>query len=242
MPPHDGYRLKALVEILAADGNVDAALRTGEQASEALLELDSDDPWELAELHLLLADLQLKAGHVESLTNGAVTRKVTPWFAVKLALSFGLFQAFMPFIGWLIGKAGAGFIDSVDHWVALILLGYLGIQMLIESYKKTKAGNIEVVRDGISNKTLFALSVATSIDALATGVILPSAVKATTVLLMVTSVGIIGLITFLLCMIGIYLGKKFGDLFSSKAEIIGGVVLIAIGVKIFIDHMFLGQG
>lgn len=177
-----------------------------------------------------------------SLTNGAVTRKVTPWFAVKLALSFGLFQAFMPFIGWLIGKAGAGFIDNVDHWVALILLGYLGIQMLIESYKKTKAGNIEVVRDGISNKTLFALSVATSIDALATGVILPSAVKASTVLLMVTSVGIIGLITFLLCMIGVYLGKKFGDLFSSKAEIIGGIVLIAIGVKIFIDHMFLGQG
>lgn len=177
-----------------------------------------------------------------SLTNGAVTRKVTPWFAVKLALSFGLFQAFMPFIGWLIGKAGAGFIDSVDHWIALILLGYLGIQMLIESYKKTKEGNIEVVRDGISNKTLFTLSVATSIDALATGVILPSAVKATTVLLMVTAVGIIGLITFLLCMIGVYLGKKFGDLFSSKAEIIGGIVLIAIGAKIFIDHILLGQG
>jgi putative Mn2+ efflux pump MntP len=114
--------------------------------------------------------------------------------------------------------------------------------MLIESYKKTKDGNIEVVRDGISNKTLFTLSVATSIDALATGVILPSAVKATTVLLMVTSVGIIGLITFLLCMIGVYIGKKFGDLFSSKAEIIGGIVLIAIGAKIFIDHMFLGQG
>ncbi len=177
-----------------------------------------------------------------SLTNGAVTRKVTPWFAVKLALSFGLFQAFMPFIGWLIGKAGAGFIDSVDHWIALILLGYLGIQMLIESYKKTKDGNIEVVRDGISNKTLFTLSVATSIDALATGVILPSAVKATTVLLMVTAVSMIGLITFLLCMIGVYLGKKFGDLFSSKAEIIGGIVLIAIGAKIFIDHMLLGQG
>lgn len=177
-----------------------------------------------------------------SLTNGAVTRKVTPWFAVKLALSFGLFQAFMPFIGWLIGKAGAGFIDSVDHWIALILLGYLGIQMLIESYKKTKDGNIEVVRDGISNKTLFTLSVATSIDALATGVILPSAVKATTVLLMVTAVSMIGLITFLLCMIGVYLGKKFGDLFSSKAEIIGGIVLIAIGAKIFIDHILLGQG
>jgi len=177
-----------------------------------------------------------------SLTNGAVTRKVTPWFAAKLALSFGLFQAFMPFIGWLIGKAGAGFINNVDHWIALILLGYLGIQMLVESYKKTKEGNIEVVRDGISNKTLFTLSVATSIDALATGVILPSAVGATTIILMLISVGIIGVITFLLCMVGVYIGKKFGDLFSSKADIIGGVVLIAIGVKIFIDHMFLGQG
>lgn len=177
-----------------------------------------------------------------SLTNGAVTRKVTPWFALKLALSFGLFQAFMPFIGWLVGKAGAGFIDNIDHWIALILLGYLGIKMLMESFKKMKEGNIEVVRDGISFKTLLALSVATSIDALATGVILPSAVGATSVLLMLLSVGIIGLITFLLCIIGVYLGKKFGDLFSSKAEIIGGIVLVAIGVKIFIDHMFLGQG
>lgn len=177
-----------------------------------------------------------------SLTNGAVTRKVTPWFALKLALSFGIFQAFMPFIGWLVGKAGAGFIDNIDHWIALILLGYLGIKMLMESFKKMKEGNIEVVRDGISFKTLLALSVATSIDALATGVILPSAVGATSVLLMLLSVGIIGLITFLLCIIGVYLGKKFGDLFSSKAEIIGGIVLVAIGVKIFIDHMFLGQG
>jgi putative Mn2+ efflux pump MntP len=114
--------------------------------------------------------------------------------------------------------------------------------MLMESFKKMKEGNIEVVRDGISFKTLLALSVATSIDALATGVILPSAVGATSVLLMLLSVGIIGLITFLLCIIGVYLGKKFGDLFSSKAEIIGGIVLVAIGVKIFIDHMFLGQG
>ncbi|HEX3038384.1 MAG TPA: manganese efflux pump MntP family protein [Oscillospiraceae bacterium] len=177
-----------------------------------------------------------------SLTNGAVTRKVTPWFAAKLALSFGLFQAFMPFIGWLIGKAGAGFINSIDHWVALILLGFLGIQMLVESYKKSKDDNFEVVRDGISNKTLLTLSIATSIDALATGVILPSAVKANTIVLMLISVGIIGLITFVLCMIGVYIGKKFGDLFSSKAEIIGGIVLIAIGAKIFIDHMFLGQG
>lgn len=177
-----------------------------------------------------------------SLTNGAVIRKVTPRFTIKIALSFGIFQAFMPCIGWLVGKAGEKFIGSIDHWIALILLGYLGIQMLWESHKKAKAGNIEVVRDNISFKTLMALSVATSIDALATGIILPSAVGAATILQMLISVGIIGLVTFVLSIIGVYIGKKFGDLFSTKADIIGGIVLIIIGIKIFIDHMFLGRG
>lgn len=177
-----------------------------------------------------------------SLTNGAVTRKVKLPFAIKLALSFGLFQAFMPFIGWLIGKAGEGFISSIDHWIALILLGYLGIKMIAESIKKQKEGNIETVRDGISFKTLMALSIATSIDALATGVILPSAVGASTFILMLISVCIIGLITFVLCLIGVYIGKKFGDLFATKAEIIGGIALILIGIEIFVEHVFLGQG
>ena len=173
------------------------------------------------------------------ITNGAITKKVTLSFAVKLALCFGVFQAAMPIVGWLIGKAVESFISAVDHWVALILLSFLGFQMIIESRKKANCGVAGKKQDNISLKTLITLAVATSIDALITGIILPSAVGASTVSLMLLSVGIIGIITFLFCIIGVYIGKKFGQLCSSKAEIVGGIVLIGIGVKIFIDHMLL---
>ena len=91
-------------------------------------------------------------------------------------------------------------------------------------------------------KMLLAMAVATSIDALATGIILPGAVGASTVPLMLLSVGIIGVITLILCTAGVFIGKKFGCLLSSKAELAGGIVLILIGVKIFVDHMFLSAG
>ena len=171
-----------------------------------------------------------------SITNGAVTKKVSAWLAFKVGLAFGLFQAFMPFIGWLIGTVGAEFISSIDHWIALILLGYLGIQMIVESRKKDDDGNCE--QTDIPLRRLLSLAVATSIDALATGVILPSAVGASTVGLMLLSVGTIGVITFCFSFAGVYIGKKFGSLLSSKAEIVGGIVLVAIGVRIFADHMF----
>jgi putative Mn2+ efflux pump MntP len=173
-----------------------------------------------------------------SITSGATVKKVTPRFALKTALSFGIFQGIMPVIGWIIGKAGENFINSVDHWVALIILCYLGIKMIIESREKNRCATAVQKKDDLSFKTLLTLSVATSIDALATGIILPSAVGASTMSLMLVSVGVIGAITFLVCMIGIYLGKNFGRLCSPIAEILGGAVLIAIGIKIFIEHMF----
>lgn len=173
-----------------------------------------------------------------SITNGAVTKKVTLPFALKLAFCFGLFQAFMPMIGWMVGKAGETFIRSVDHWVALLLLGYLGLQMIVESRKKAHCGEFSAMQDNISLKRLVALAVATSIDALITGIILPTAVGASNFVLMFISIGIIGLITFIICLIGVYIGKKFGFLCSSKAEIVGGTVLLAIGLKIFIEHIF----
>ncbi len=174
-----------------------------------------------------------------SITSGATIRKVTPRFAFKLSLSFGIFQAVMPMIGWFIGKAGESFISSVDHWVALILLSYLGIRMILESRKKSKCETAGQKQDDLSLKTLITLAVATSIDALATGIILPSAVGASTVTLLLLSVGIIGIITFLLCIMGVYIGRKFGEFCSSKVEILGGVVLIGIGIKIFMEHMLL---
>jgi putative Mn2+ efflux pump MntP len=170
------------------------------------------------------------------LTNGAITKKVTPAFALKLAFCFGIFQALMPVAGWAIGTAGEGFIHAVDHWVALLLLSYIGINMIWESHRKRKCGVADIRQDDISLKTLLALAAATSIDALATGVILPSAVGASTPLLMLRAVSIIGIITFLLSLFGVFLGKKFGRFLSHGAETFGGIVLIGIGVRIFLDH------
>lgn len=175
-----------------------------------------------------------------SITNGAVTKHVTPRFALKIAFFFGLFQSIMPMAGWLIGKAGENIIGAVDHWVALILLGYLGINMIVESLKKKRAGLECIRQDDIPFKTLLTLSVATSIDALATGVLLPSAVHASTPLLMMISVLLIGSITFAISFAGVYIGKRFGTICAGRAEIIGGLVLIGIGLKVFIDHMFFG--
>ncbi len=177
-----------------------------------------------------------------SLTNGAVTKKVNLPFALRMAACFGLFQAFMPFIGWLVGTAGAGIISAIDHWVALILLGIIGGQMIRESFSHEEDACQPGSREAISLKMLLAMAVATSIDALATGIILPGAVGASSIPLMLLSVGIIGLITFLLCLAGVYIGKKFGCLLSSKAELAGGIVLIAIGIKIFLDHMVFSAG
>ena len=177
-----------------------------------------------------------------SVTNGAVTKKVTLPFALRMAACFGLFQAFMPFVGWLVGTAGAGFISSIDHWIALILLAVIGGQMLREAFSHDEDSCQPASREAISLKMLFAMAVATSIDALATGIILPGAVGANSVPLMLLSVGIIGAITFAVCTAGVFIGKKFGCLLSSKAELAGGIVLIAIGIKIFVDHMFLSAG
>ena len=171
-----------------------------------------------------------------SITNGAITRKIRPGFAIKIAATFGLFQAFMPFVGWCIGKAGEGFISSIDHWIALVLLLYLGGKMVWESRKKSEEES--PLQDTIPWKTLLMSGIATSIDALATGVILPSAVGAGNLWLMLLSVAIIGTVNFIFCFPGVYIGKRFGDLLSSKAELLGGLVLMAIGIKIFVEHMF----
>lgn len=173
-----------------------------------------------------------------SITNGACTRKVTPRFALKLAACFGFFQLIMPLAGWLIGKAGESVIAAVDHWIALLLLSYIGLDMIRSARRKIKDGACCSLQDDLPVKKILSLAVATSIDALATGIILPSAVGASTAFLMAVSVLTIGIITFVICFAGVYIGKQFGLLCAGHAETVGGVVLIAIGIKIFIDHVF----
>ena len=170
-----------------------------------------------------------------SVTNGAVCQKVTCKFAVKLAFSFGFFQLLMPAIGWLVGKAGEEFISSIDHWIALLLLLYIGIQMLLESRKgqdEEEAAEAACHLD-VPLKTLLALSVATSIDALAVGItfaLLPGVNIA-------AAVALIGGTTFILSVLGLKAGNIFGAKYKSRAEIAGGVILILIGLKILLEHL-----
>ncbi|MEE0930018.1 MAG: manganese efflux pump MntP family protein [Acutalibacteraceae bacterium] len=174
-----------------------------------------------------------------SVSNGALTKNLKRLYALKLAFFFGLFQMAMPVAGWLVGKAGESFITSVDHWVAFILLAIIGGKMIIDYIHELKDNTVQQERDSLSIRTIIMLAVATSIDALATGIILPSAVGASTLLLLLIAVTIIGTITFIICLIGVYLGKLFGYLFSKHANLFGGIVLLLIGFKILLEHLFM---
>lgn len=149
--------------------------------------------------------------------------------AMKLSLSFGLFQTGMTLLGWLLGSTVADYISAADHWIAFGLLSLIGIKMIWDTLKPTQP---EQPPTCISTKMLLAMSIATSIDALAVGITL-AMVHASIILGSI----IIGIITFTLCFIGATFGKKMGSAFGKKATIIGGVILIGIGVKILIEHM-----
>lgn len=172
-----------------------------------------------------------------SITNGAVTKNVKAGLAFRIALCFGLFQGVMPILGSIIGKIGENLISSVDHWIAFILLAFIGGKMIMD-YIKERKETCQVQGEAITTKTLLIMAVATSIDALATGVILPSAVGAGDMLLILIAAGIIAFITFIISFVGVYLGKAFGCVVSNYATLFGGIVLILIGAKILIEHLF----
>ena len=164
-----------------------------------------------------------------SITSGFTIKKLKIHNALKIAVSFGLFQAFMPIIGWSAGFHLKSFISSVDHWFAFGLLSIIGIKMIIES-TEMKPNDKDV--NPLNIYVLLILSIATSIDALAVGLSL-SLLK----VLIITPAIIIGIVTFLLSFIGVYIGNKFGHFFENKFEIIGGLILIGIGLKILVEHL-----
>lgn len=174
-----------------------------------------------------------------AITNGATTKGLKFLHAVKIALFFGVFQFAMPVIGWLVGKAGEDIITQVDHWVAFILLSFIGGKMIYDYIKERKQPDACKESAPATIKALSLMALATSIDALATGIILPSAVGAHTLLLMLIAVTIIGIITFIISLAGVYIGKAFGCVISKYATLLGGIVLIAIGVKILIEHLYI---
>ena len=153
--------------------------------------------------------------------------KVKPAF--KVALFFGFFQAVMPYLGWITGSSFNQYIAAYDHWVAFFLLLIIGGKMIYESFIIKDA---ESKFDSNNIITIFLLAIATSIDALAVGIsfsILDLQILAPII--------IIGIITFVLSLIGVYIGGHFGSIFENKIELLGGIILIGIGTKILLEHL-----
>lgn len=144
----------------------------------------------------------------------------------KMATIMGIFQGGMTLLGWALGINFSSYINDLDHWIAFILLAYLGGKMIYESFK---AENETLA--SFSNKTLFTLGIATSIDALAVGI--SFAFLKTNILF---PAAIIGVITFILSISGVYCGFRFGRIKGLKVELLGGIILIGIGIKILIEH------
>lgn len=162
-----------------------------------------------------------------SVSSGLLRKEIIFWQAVRIAFFLALFQAIMPVLGWLGGITIKGWIESYDHWIALGILSILGIKMLIESFKKSEEKNI----NPLDIKVIISMALATSIDAFAVGI--SFAIIEVNMLLAFI---IIGSVTFIASMLGILFGKKTGSHFGQKMEIIGGIILIAIGIKIVLEH------
>ena len=178
------------------------------------------------ELLLIAVGLSMDAFAV-SVCKGLSVKKVGVKHAALAGLYFGGFQFLMPVIGYLLGFRFESVIESIDHWVAFVLLAFIGGNMIKESF-----GKAEELNDDFGVKTMLLMAIATSIDALAVGItfaflevqILPAA-------------GLIGVTTFLLSFVGIYIGNAFGTRYKSKAELAGGIILVMIGVKILLQHL-----
>lgn len=177
---------------------------------------------------IIAAGLAMDAFAV-SIVTGSTYEQLKVRHALRLAIFFGGFQALMPLIGSLAGLSVRSYVANYDHWVAFVLLIAIGSRMIYESFKITSD---QKSFNPTNISVLLILSIATSIDALALGVTLPFLR-----LPLLPSVVIIGLVTFILSYLGVFIGKKFGHFFESKIEAVGGLVLIGLGVKILLEHL-----
>lgn len=162
-----------------------------------------------------------------SVASGLRIKRVKISKALKIAVFFGGFQAFMPLVGWVAGVSLRHFLAGISHWIAFAILCLLGIKMIYESCQD----GCEEKFNPLHTYTLLALAIGTSIDALAVG--LGFALLKDSIF---TVVSAIGFITFWLTFFGVFIGNKFGNLFQNKVEIAGGLILIGIGSKILIEH------
>lgn len=161
-----------------------------------------------------------------SVCKGICLKKINYKKIILIGLYFGFFQALMPTIGYFLSLTFKDLIIKIDHWIAFLLLSMIGVNLIKDSQKK------ENLDDKIDIKTMFLLAIATSIDALAIGITF-----AFFKINILSTVTLIGLITFILSMIGVVIGNQFGNRFESSSKVVGGVILIFIGLKILLEHL-----
>lgn len=166
-----------------------------------------------------------------SICKGLSVSRIKPAHIFTVGMYFGGFQALMPLIGYMLGKQFESVITDIDHWIAFILLAIIGGNMIREAVK----GGDDSCDDSFSFKTMLPLAVATSIDALAIGVTF-----AFLRVNIISAVALIGTITFVISGAGLGIGNSFGAKYKLKSQILGGVILVMLGCKILIEHLFFG--
>lgn len=181
----------------------------------------------LWELFIIAVGLSMDAFAV-SICKGLSVRRLELKHLLIAGLYFGGFQALMPALGYVLGKQFQSLITSADHWIAFILLGLIGFNMIREA----RSGEEENLNDSFGPKTMLPLAVATSIDALAIGITF-----AFLKVQIVPAVAFIGVTTFVLSAVGVKIGNVFGMKYKAKAEFFGGIVLILMGMKILLEHL-----
>ena len=178
------------------------------------------------ELFLIAVGLSMDAFAV-SVCKGLSVKKVGVKHAALAGLYFGGFQFLMPVIGYLLGFRFESVIETVDHWVAFVLLAFIGGNMIKESF-----GKAEELNDDFGVKTMLLMAIATSIDALAIGVTFAFLEVA-----IVPAISVIGCTTFCLSLVGVVVGNFFGARYKKRAELTGGIILILMGGKILLEHL-----
>lgn len=181
----------------------------------------------LVEILLLAVGLAMDAFAV-SICKGLSMKKMNWNKAIIIALYFGVFQALMPVLGYFLGTTFERLVTKFDHWVAFILLIAIGGNMIKEAFDKED----EKKNDKVDFKTMIVLALATSIDALAVGITF-----AFLDVNLILAVSIIGIITFIISILGVKMGNRFGNKYQNKAELAGGVILILLGTKILLEHL-----
>ena len=164
-----------------------------------------------------------------SVSSGIAKQEIRFFDACKIAIILAIFQGGMPVLGWLLGEQVKHLISEFDHWIVFGILFILGLKMIVESFKKEETKKFNPLNIWV----MITMAIATSIDALAVGI----SFSIINVSIIITAI-IIGSVTYIASMLGILFGKKTGSYYGKKMEIIGGLILIGIGIKILIQHLY----